>query len=102
MKKKKTILLVLAIAVFGAANLMKPFQNANACEQVGGIWLACHEYLTTGECSNPMPPVEPSGAYPVEGEECWIWIPDQGLQPTGAHAIDCEWAVVGECTPQNC
>ena len=91
MKKKKTIILLVIIAVFGVLNLMQPFQNAIAypCNP----WDPGYNFLTE-ECDDPEGEVE------VEGNMCLVWV--LGHELNAGNATDCTWAMVGTCTPVSC
>ncbi len=93
--KRITIISIIVISILSIANLLQPFQKAVACTP----WDSNYN-IATGECDLP-----PSGESPVTGYECsgreyrnGTWY----LYPNGTYQINCEWSVVGTCTPHEC
>ncbi len=97
MKNLKTIVLGIFIVSAITINIFQPFKN--------NVAIACNPWdpdynILTGECDLP-----PSGEAEVTGTACWIWMWDgyeMVVHYTGTYATDCEWAVVGSCTPISC
>jgi len=98
-KKLKTIVLGIFIISAIAINILQPLKR--------NIALACYPWdpnynTLTGECDYP-----PSGKVPAGGNPCYMLVYNYDLQiyvlvPSGFYEINCQWAVVGSCTEEDC
>jgi hypothetical protein len=83
-------------------NLLQ-IHNVAKADSEGGCYPWSPNYnWATGDCDLP-----PSGEVPAEGDECHVLIYYPGSdtwnpEPLGTYETICEWAIVGECAPEEC